>query len=74
MPDEPCLPLNHTTGLIIFFYVDDFLLFAPPHQLDELIKLKQLLNTKYSIKDLGPANSFLNIQLRRDIASPQGLD
>jgi Reverse transcriptase (RNA-dependent DNA polymerase) len=59
--------INVSTGVFIFFYVDDFLLIAPKHQQAEIDNLKHLLNEKYEIKDYGPATSFLNIVISRDL-------
>lgn len=67
--EEPCLLINKDTGVIVFFYVDDFLLLGPPHQLKEINAIKTALHSKYGIKDLGPATSFLNIKITRDIES-----
>jgi hypothetical protein len=64
-PDEPCIMLNDS-GLIIFFYVDDFLFIGPRSRADDLASLKRSLHEKYGIKDLGPATSFLNIKITRD--------
>lgn len=66
-PDEPCLLINKSTGVIIFLYVDDFLLTGPKHQQAEINNLKRLLNAKYGLKDYGPATSFLNIVISRDL-------
>jgi hypothetical protein len=65
-PDEPCLLINHKTGVMVFFYVDDFLLIAPKQHEKEIEELKKILNDKYGIKDLGPTTSFLNIEVIRD--------
>lgn len=64
--DEPCLVINHQNGIMIFFYVDDFLLIGPPSKLQEIKQLKLSLHNRYGIKDLGPTSTFLNISIQRD--------
>lgn len=64
--DDPCLMINKDTGLIIFFYVDDFLIAAPKSKAEEVKKLKEILNSKYGIRDFGPAKHFLNVRIIRD--------
>ena len=58
--------LLHDSGLIIFFYVDDFLFIGPRSRAEDIASLKHALDEKYGIKDLGPTTSFLNIKIRRD--------
>jgi len=69
-PDEPCI-LLHNSGIIIFFYVDDFLLIGPQSRAKDIASLKKALDEKYGIKDLGPTTSFLNIKIRRDESTKQ---
>ena len=64
-PEDPCI-VFHDSGIIIFFYVDDFLFIGPRSQAQEIATLKKVLNEKYGIKDLGPTSSFLNIKITRD--------
>jgi hypothetical protein len=59
--------INIKTGVMVFFYVDDFLLLAPPARQKDIDDLKATLHKKYRIKDLGPIKSFLNISIKRDI-------
>lgn len=65
-PDEPCLFIHHTDLVIIFVYVDDFLLLAPKHLRSRLEEVKALLQQKYAFRDLGPAEHFLNVRIVRD--------
>jgi len=64
--DEPCLLINKDTGVIIFFYVDDFLIASPKSKRAEVEKLKAELDTTYGIRDFGPAKHFLNVRILRD--------
>ncbi|GKU14610.1 unnamed protein product, partial [Fusarium langsethiae] len=66
-PDEPCILINNETQLILFLYVDDLLIIAQPEYLQRVNKFKAAVHSKYEIKDLGEAISFLNIRILRDI-------
>jgi hypothetical protein len=66
-PDEPCILINNETQLILFLYVDDLLIIAQPEYLQRVNKFKAAVHSKYEIKDLGEAISFLNIRIIRDI-------
>ena len=63
--EDPCI-VFYNFGIIIFFYVDDFLFIGPRLQVQEIATLKKVLNEKYGIKDLGLISSFLNIKITRD--------
>jgi hypothetical protein len=64
--DEPCLMINKETGVIIFFYVDDFLIAAPKGSKTHVDQLKKVLDTTYGIRDFGPAKHFLNVRILRN--------
>lgn len=66
-PDEPCILINNETQLILFLYVDDLLIIAQPEYLQQVNEFKAAVHSKYGIKDLGEAISFLNIRILRDI-------
>ena len=66
-PDEPCILINKDTGLILFLYVDDLLVIAQQDCIHHINQFKTALNSKYGIKDLGEAMSFLNIRILRDV-------
>src|SRR5205085_10556953 len=66
-PEEPCILYNKDTKLILFLYVDDMLVIAPQEQHDQVNHFKAVLHSKYGIKDLGEATSFLNIRILRNI-------
>ena len=66
-PDEPCILINKETNLILFLYVDDLLVIAQPEYLQQVNEFKAAVHSKYGIKDLGEAISFLNIRILRDI-------
>jgi hypothetical protein len=51
-------------GIIIITYVDDFLLIGP--RINEINILKEKLSSIFSMKDLGPCETFLGIHLIRD--------
>ena len=65
VPEDPCILLHHS-GIIIFFYIDDFLFIGPQSREAEISDLKHSLNKKYGIKDLGPTTSFLNLKITQD--------
>lgn len=65
-PDEPCILINKQTGLILFLYVDDLLVIAQPECINSIKDFKLKLNSRYGIKDLGEAISFLNITILRN--------
>ena len=65
-PDEPCILINNETHLILFLYVDDLLVIAQPEYLQHVHEFKSAVHSKYGIKDLGEAISFLNIRILRD--------
>ena len=67
--EEPCIMINNETKLVLFLFVDDMLIMAPPNKDKEVQKFKQDVQNKYDIKDLGEASSFLNIRIRRDIGA-----
>ena len=50
--------------IILFFYVDDMLVAGPNK--DHIIELKAQLARKFEMKDLGPANKILEMQIHRD--------
>lgn len=66
-PDEPCILINKDTGLILFLYVDDLLVIGRQECILHIDQFKAALNSKYGIKDLGEAMSFLNIRILRDL-------
>ncbi|KAF6518394.1 hypothetical protein HZS61_002472 [Fusarium oxysporum f. sp. conglutinans] len=66
-PDEPCILINNETQLILFLYVDDLLIIAQPEYLQQVNNFKAAVHSKYEIKDLGEAISFLNIRILRDV-------
>ncbi|KAF6524751.1 hypothetical protein HZS61_010546 [Fusarium oxysporum f. sp. conglutinans] len=66
-PDEPCILINNETQLILFLYVDDLLIIAQPEYLQRVNNFKAAVHSKYEIKDLGEAISFLNIRILRDV-------
>jgi hypothetical protein len=64
--DELCLLINRDTSVIVFFYVDDFLIAAPKDKRTYVDQLKAKLDLSYGIRDFGPARHFLNVRIVRD--------
>lgn len=55
----------HANGIIIAIYVDDLLLLGP--DIEAVQKLKNQLNSRFRMKDLGPvAWLYLGMQITRD--------
>jgi Reverse transcriptase (RNA-dependent DNA polymerase) len=52
LDSDNCIYFNSTTKVIIITYVDDFLIIAK--SIPAINKLKELLASKFSIKELGP--------------------
>jgi hypothetical protein len=50
-------------GCILLLYVDDLLIFSKPTAASSVRQVKELLQQKYEMTDLGPANLFLGIQI-----------
>ncbi|EMT69241.1 hypothetical protein FOC4_g10000290 [Fusarium odoratissimum] len=63
---EPCILINNETHLVLFLYVDDLLIIAQSDYLQQVNEFKAAVNSKYGIKDLGEAITFLNIRILRD--------
>ena len=51
-------------GVILYLYVDDILIFNI--NIDVINKVKSFLSEKFDIKDLGEADTILNIELIKD--------
>jgi len=62
---DPCIYiyLSSSGKVIIFLYVDDFLIAALPSLLNSI---KQMLDQRFRMKDLGEATSLLNIEIIRN--------
>lgn len=63
---DPCVFVKAKDNklVIIVTYVDDLLITS--NDLNELIKIKNVLKQKLSMKDLGPVSSILGINVIRD--------
>jgi len=66
-PDKPCLLTNNQTGIILFFYVNSLLAVTHAESLQSIEEFKLRVNSRYGIKDLREAISFLNISILRKI-------
>ena len=51
-------------GVILYLYVDDILIFDI--NIDVINEVKSFLSEKFDIKDLGEADTILNIELIKD--------
>jgi hypothetical protein len=60
--DDPCLFIlkSGATYGYVLIHVDDALLVGPP---DMILRCKQLLQSAFEIKDIGPAKYFLGLQI-----------
>ena len=63
--NDPCLYVRHTSAslLIISLYVDDLLIAGS--RKSEISTLKKELSERFEMKDLGPANVMLRIEIKR---------
>jgi transposase InsO family protein len=61
---DQCVYKNKDTGLIIITHVDDMLIIGKDTA--KITQLKQDLNTKFQMDDLGTAAYFLGIRITRD--------
>ena len=58
---DHCIFRNKNTGIIIYIYIDDFLLVS--YKGTDLDQIKQDLAKRFKIKDLGPCEYFLGIRI-----------
>lgn len=61
---DTCIFVNHATRVITALYMDDLLIFSKSKS--AIKGVKALLNREYMMKDLGPAQYVLGIQIRRE--------
>src|SRR5947207_9095477 len=66
VPDEPCLYVHPTELTMVYFYVDDILLFRKPGSIPELEALAQRIKEIYEIRRIKDVNHYLNIRIVRD--------
>ncbi|GJR08587.1 retrovirus-related pol polyprotein from transposon TNT 1-94 [Tanacetum coccineum] len=67
---DPCAyfkRFGNNDFVILLLYVDDMLVACPNK--DRISKLKALLTREFEMKDLGPANKILGMQIHRDRVS-----
>ena len=64
--NDPCLYVRHKASniLIIALYVDDLLISG--NSKSEIAIIKKELSSRFEMKNLGPANVMLGIEIRRD--------
>jgi hypothetical protein len=63
LDSDNCVYLNSITKVIIVTYVDDFLIIAK--SIPAITELKELLASKFSIKELGPTKHLRFVNLLR---------
>jgi hypothetical protein len=66
VPDEPCLFVHPTELRMVFFYVDDILIFGKPGSTPELEALARKIEKTYDIRRIKEVNNFLNVRIIRD--------
>jgi hypothetical protein len=66
VPEDPCVFVTH--GIIVFFYVDDFIIasFPTPAIREKARQLEKDLEAHWELTDHGEAEWFLNIRIIRD--------
>ena len=64
--EDPGLFKHYGSGVVILIYVDDFLIIGSKTATDQVIKH---LTTRYECRDLGNAEYYLGMHIRRDRAS-----
>jgi hypothetical protein len=64
IPEDPCVFVTH--GIIVFFYVDDFLIASHPSVREKARQLEKDLDVHWELTDHGEAEWFLNIRIMRD--------
>jgi hypothetical protein len=62
--EDPCL--FYTTGIIVFFYVDDIIIASHSTAREQAKSLIKALHNAWKLRDLGEPNWFLNIRILRD--------
>jgi hypothetical protein len=64
VPEDPCVFVAH--GIIVFFYVDDFIIASHPSVREKARLLEKDLEAHWELTDHGEAEWFLNIRIIRD--------
>ncbi|KAJ5256521.1 hypothetical protein N7478_012625 [Penicillium angulare] len=64
VPEDPCV--FTTRGIIVFFYVDDFIIASHPSVREKARQLEKNLEAHWELTDHGEAEWFLNIRIVRD--------
>ena len=67
--EDQCLFVHRKILILIFVYVDDFLIVAPRHLKHEVEALKARISSKYYVRDIKTTSSFLNIRITRNRAA-----
>ena len=65
-PEDICILVHESLTIMIFIYVDDFLIAAPKNLRQHMDEIKSLIDTKYELRDLGEVKRFLNFDIYRN--------
>jgi hypothetical protein len=63
-PAEPCLFVNHSTGVMLLVYVDDIAAAAKSQV--QLERFFEILSTRFNAKNLGEIEKILGARVTRD--------
>ena len=66
LDSDPCVYIRRTDDAIIRVYVNNLLILAPTGRRDIIDAVKDNLRKMFKIKDLGPVNKILGMQVTRD--------
>lgn len=64
-PEDHCILVHESLTILIFTYVDDFLIAAPKNLKRRMDEAKYLIDAKYELRDLGELKRFLNLDIYR---------
>lgn len=64
VPEDPCVFVTY--GIIVFFYVDDFIIASHPSVREKALQLERDLEAHWELTDHGEAEWFLNIRIIRN--------
>ncbi|KAI1005009.1 hypothetical protein K3495_g3205 [Podosphaera aphanis] len=64
--EDHCIMIHESLTILIFIYVDDFLIAAPTNLRAHMDRIKLSIDTKYELRDLGEVKRFLNLDICRN--------
>ncbi|POS86971.1 hypothetical protein EPUL_001117 [Erysiphe pulchra] len=65
-PEDHCIMIHESLTILIFIYVDDFLIAAPTYLRAHMDQIKLSIDAKYELCDLGEVKRFLNLDICRN--------